>query len=342
MNQALILSHKHHLLPVAHRLRSEGVDTEVIYWRRDKPGRKNRFDHAWSGLMERTMPCHEVTPEWVEHAADLAADGKMVVLAEPPSAVGAFSGAARLLPRLEPESPPRSNFRLGGWWDGERLVSPHALFCDATTWPGGLGPGPEGAMALVRLDPALEEIFDQLVEPSYEWISSNENFVGLVQLGLFLDTADGIPRVEGGELGWPWLHTHAFLSECENFSRVVCEGDVPNLSSKFVVVIPVTMPPWPWPDGKADESLIEGLTAQRQGEVFWHDVQVKDGALWTCGLDGLVGVTRGAAQTPELARSRALDLAQAIQIPHKQYRPDAVAGLSLALAGMEQAFGIVL
>lgn len=349
MNRALVLSYKHHMLPVAHRLRLEGVDVEVASWKGVvQPGtrkvKENRFDRAWAGLTERVMKSSEITPDFVAASQDLAADSKMVVLTDHLTASEEFSRAARLFPRIEPEVAPESVLRLGAWWNGDGFEAPHLLYVDPTAWPMGLGPGPEGAMALVRLDDSLQALFAELTEPIREALGRGDRvgFRGLVQFGLFLDAADGVPQLRGGELGWPWLHTHAFLHDLSNLSRVVLEDDRPNLESKYVVVVPVTMPPWPWPDGKAPEVPVGGLTTQRQGQVFWHDVQVKDGQLWTAGLDGLVGVCRGSAETPELARSRALDLAAAIDIPHKQYRPDAVQSLSMALSGLEQAFGLVV
>ena len=340
MNSALVLSHKHHLLPVAHRLRLEGVDVEVATWRgvvkegAHKP-KENRFDRAWEGVMGRVMRSAEITQHAVEGMVDLARDGKTAVLT---SAVGAskmFSEAARLLPRIEPEMTPQGPLRLGAWWNGEAFVGLHMLYADQTTWPMGIGPGPEGAMALVRIDdPELHELFHGAAGEVSRMLGGIR-FRGLVQLGLFLDAADGKIQIRGGELGWPWLHTHAFLSELENLSAVVLEDEAPVISKRFTVVVPVTMPPWPWQDGKAEEVPIKGLTTQKQGQVFWHDVHMKDGELWTAGLDGLVGVCRGAANTPELARAKALADAVAIELPSKQFRPDAVQSLSAQLAMLE-------
>ena len=349
MNKALVLSRQHHLLPVAHRLRLEGVDVEVASWKGIVPAnaksrKENRFDRAWTGLTERVMRSSGITQDFVDGARDLAVDGKVAVLTDHLQASAEFRGAKCLFPRIEPEQPPRSPLRLGAWWDSERFEAPHVLYADPTCWPMGMGPGPEGAMALIRLDdPDLVTLFHQLTEPIAETLGGEPGgFRGLVQFGLKLDAANGLPQLDGGELGWPWLHTHAFLAELENLSCVVLEDAAPVLEKKYVVVVPVTMPPWPAAMGSAAEVPIEGLTPQRQGQVFWHDVTMKDGQLWTAGLDGLVGVCRGAAGTAELARSKALDLAAAIQIPNKQYRPDAVQSLSMALAGLEGAFNIVV
>ncbi|MCP4113837.1 MAG: hypothetical protein GY737_00250 [Desulfobacteraceae bacterium] len=92
------------------------------------------------------------------------------------------------------------------------------------------------------------------------------------------------------------------------------------------------------------KELVGGLSRQLIGHVWWHDVQVEmeKGEVWTAGLDGLVGVVRGEANTPEAARARCLQLAARIEIPGKQYRTDAAEHLSEALGGLELGTGIVL
>ena len=80
------------------------------------------------------------------------------------------------------------------------------------------------------------------------------------------------------------------------------------------------------------------------GRVFWHDVQVdpEAGKLTTAGLDGLVGVVRGAADTSELALVRALEVALRIELPEKQFRSDAGRRVQSVLSELEGRFGVLL
>jgi hypothetical protein len=139
--------------------------------------------------------------------------------------------------------------------------------------------------------------------------------------------------VSGMTAGWPFLHSHAFLSELEDFAGLLSapvleattDGASPPvlLPKKFVTVLPVSRPPWPTRKARFrfDLAPIEGLTPEHMGRVFWHDVQVNPeaGKLTTAGLDGLVGVVRGAADTSQLALVRALEVALRLQLPEKQF-----------------------
>ena len=190
----------------------------------------------------------------------------------------------------------------------EQFEAPHGLIVDKGIWPGGLGPhefgttGREalGALTLVRLDTQESlDLFDHLADPRVDALKS-EGFLGLVQWGLNLSSADGVPRIEGEIRGWPWLHYHAFLSGIEKFGDVL-RGTFPTLPSKFVVVAPVTIPPWPAAtSGGCRKIQVKGLTPIRQGKCFWHDVRIdqEKQEIHTAGLDGMVAIVRGEGGGP--------------------------------------------
>lgn len=345
----LALCNQHHLMPFANRLRLEGHDVEVVVWNtgaRRLSGKPNRYERAWSGSLPQVLRSSkgEVSDEHLAPAIEAAQQGKVTVLTDSYNAARKFNEARRLFGAERTKPLPESILRLGAWFDGERMQALHGLCVDVGAWPGGLGARDAGGLTLVRIDHSdARQMVGQMLEPLAERLKS-KSFRGLVQVGLFLQSADGVPRIQGEEWGWPRLHTHAFVSELEAFGDVLA-GAVPVLPEKFVTVIPISIPPWPSRAAEgASEVDIEGLTEAWQGKVFWHDIQVDTEArkLKTAGLDGLVGVARGAGYNVELARGRALQLVEAIQLPNKQYRPDAGMVVAGALAGLESAFNLVL
>jgi hypothetical protein len=339
----LALCNQHHLMPFANRLRLEGHDVEVVVW---KAGKSSRYERAWAGSLPQVLRSSrgEVSDEHLAPAIEAAQRGQVTVLTDSYNAAHRFNGARRLFPAVRTEELPQSVLRLGAWFDGEKMQALHGLCVDVGAWPGGLGAREPGGLTLVRIDHSeAREIIGEMLEPLAERLKS-KSFRGLVQVGLFLQAADGVPQVQGEEWGWPRLHTHAFVSELEGFGEVLA-GQVPVLPQKFVVVLPVSIPPWPSRAAEgAAEVEIEGLTEEWQGKVFWHDIQVDAEArkLRTAGLDGLVGVARGAGHNVELARARAIQLVEQMRLPNKQYRPDVASMVGGALAGLESAFGLVL
>lgn len=339
----LVLSNQHHLMPFANRLRIEGHDVEVVVWR---AGKSSRYERAWEGSLPQALrPSQdETTDEHLEPLIEDARRGKVTVLTDSYNAAHKFSRAKRLFASVRPEQLPESQLRLGAWFNGEKFEALHGIYVDVGTWPGGLGPREPGGLTIIRVDHSdARQLLGGMLEPMTDRLKSM-SFRGLVQVGLDLRRADGEPLVLGEQLGWPHLHTHAFIGELDGFGDVLA-GASPVLPQKFVTVIPVSIPPWPNRSAEgAAQVEVGGLTEEYQSRVLWHDIQVnaEERKLMTAGLDGLVGVVRGAGYYPELARAQALGLAQAIQLPNKQYRPDAGTAVGGALAGLEAAFGLVL
>jgi hypothetical protein len=246
---------------------------------------------------------------------------------------------------------PNHPLRFGGWFNGEKLVAHHIMIVDRGAWPGGMGPAIDGAMTMIRVD--REDtvwMLETLAENSIEELRES-GFRGLVQFGMDFQTKTGNPEVNRMVAGWPFLQTHAFLSELEDFASLLTgeatTEDPPQLlPRKFVTVLPLSRPPWPTRKARFrfDLAPIEGLTTQQMARVFWHDVQVDQEAsrLTTAGLDGLVGVIRGAADTSELALARALEVALRVQLPEKQFRSDSGRLVQSTLSELEGRFGVLL
>lgn len=358
----LVLSHFHSLFPFAHRLRLEGHDVSVVVWR---AGQSTRYERAWDGSFERifdsVMPIKKgdsrkerdekkkALNKAIEGLIEGTLESGATVISSSFQASEKFKQVQNLFPAFHSDNLPSTPVRLGAWFDGEQMQAPHGLYFDEGVWPGGMGHQTPGGLTLVRIDtPEGLGMFQMLTDPYRDELKSR-GFRGLVQFGLDLKRADGVPQIAGIELGWPFLHTHAFLDELESFGAILGTGE-PLMTKKYVVMAPVSIPPWPSKGTEPAErccihSPREGmpkLTEQWQGRFFWHDVTVdrEKRELWTAGLDGLVGVARGSGNTIEAARARCLELLDSIQLPQKQYRMDVGSQTAAVLGGFEVMFDI--
>ncbi len=351
----LVISHTHSLLPFAHRLQNQGHEVQPVVvvqafeaaWHGKIPpsprADKGRLDPQFLGELKRDHDTNKgilITDDW-----------KIQQQFEGARVFGVHQQGHTLGGELT------GTIRLGGWFDGEHLYGHHILIVDRGAWPGGMGPQIDSAVTMIRVDvPETVWMLDQLVDHQTTELQVS-GFKGLVQFNLNFQTANGEPAVDGMSAGWPFLHSHAFLSELEDFAGLLedgfveTEGDTPSatrrlLPSKFVTVLPVSRPPWPTRKARFRFDLVpvEGLTPEQMGRMFWHDVQVDQeaGTLTTAGLDGLVGVCRGSADTSELALARSLEVALRLALPEKQFRADAGRRTQSVLAELEQRFGVLL
>lgn len=354
----LVLSHTHSLLPFAYRLQLQGHEVQPVVVVR-------AFEAAWRGKMEPSPRDEKgrLDEKFLERLAHKVFDAKVVVLTDDWKLQQKFSemsAQGSWAPKIfgvhaqhhTTESGLPSSIRIGAWSDGENLYGHHILVVDRGAWDGGLGPEVDGALTIIRIDePETVFMLDQLADVKSVELNK-AGFRGLVQFNLNFQTASGQPEVDGMVAGWPFLHSHAFVSEIEDFAGLLSGAtvDIENpqelLPRKFVTVLPVSRPPWPTRKARFrfDLAPIEGLTSEQMGRMFWHDVQVdaEAGKLSTAGLDGLVGVVRGAADTSELARVRALEVAIRISLPEKQFRSDAGNRVQSVLAELEGRFGVLL
>jgi len=337
----LVVSHDHSLIPFAYRLKLQGHSTELVVC-------SPRYEKAWEGKFDHILPASEVSRKNLEPSLDLAKSGEVTVLSDNYKTSKMFAGVETFfgVTKVEEYDEPASIVRLGGWFDGESFQNPHLLVCDVGAWPGGFGPLKLGGLTLIRLDAENHSLFHEFIAPVRDLLREKYQFQGLVQAGLS-EGPSGRPEIQGVSCGWPFLQAHAFLSELEQFSSLLAKEKV-ELSRKIVTVVPVSIPPWPSgarPGPSAESLEVGGLTPKQLSRVFWHDVQldsVKRKVL-SAGLDGLLGVTRGAADTPDLARSRSLAIALAIQVPpEKQMRPDAGSMVAQTVAEFEAKLGVVL
>jgi hypothetical protein len=349
----LVLSHTHSLLPFAYRLQLSGADVQPVVV-------VQAFEAAWRGKIDKSPRDQKgrLDQTWVGEQANktdivLTDDWKLQSFLSHVSTFKKTYGVHQQHHTTDGglEGP----LRLGAWFDGENLHGHHLLVIDRGAWPGGMGPSIDGGLTMVRIDiPETMWMMDQLANQQVDELKTS-GFRGLVQFNLNFQTPSGEPEVDGMLAGWPFLHTHAFVSELEDLAGLLEKGvdtqssNHPSqtlLPRKFVSVLPVSRPPWPTRKARFRFDLAEvgGLTQEQMARVFWHDVQVdqEGGKLTTAGLDGLVGVVRGAADTNELALVRALEVALRLQLPEKQFRSDAGRRVQSVLAELEGRFGVLL
>ena len=346
----LVVSHQHELIPFAYRLKHQGHNTQLLVC-------SERFEKAWEGKFDHFMPAADVNKENLEPTLEMAKRGEVTVLSDNRSTSRMFEGVETFygICEMEEYPLPRGPLRFGGWFNGEEIVNQHVIVCDEGAWPGGLGPQRLGGLTLIRLSDEHSMLLDQVSAGLMDLWRSKYKFQGLVQIGIE-ETAQGEVVVQGVQCGWPTLQSHAFVSELEDFAGLLA-GDSVELPQRVVVVVPISIPPWPvliresrrkhesreGPVELTASRPVEGLTPKQVAQVFWHDVVLNtdDKTISSGGLDGLLGVARGAAGNVALARARAVGIAAALRVDEKQCRPDVGALVDQALAGIETRFGIV-
>ena len=339
----LVISRTHSLLPIAHRLKLEGHDVEVLV-------SVAAFEKAWSGKLGKVLRNSkgQINQTHLEPAIAAAERGEVTVLIDDWGIETLFGNAKRKFGvcRLEGESEPESPLRVGGWFNGETFDCFHGLIVDRGAWTGGQGPNIDSALTMVRNDSAQLATFMGELIKTYEDLLKSNSFKGLAQFGIKLDTVSGAPEIDGVLFGFPFLHTHAFLSGLEDFGDILLGKSNPVLPKKFTTVLTISRPPYPNRKARFRRPVAIGnLTDQQIGRVFWHDMQVTDPTkhlLSTAGLDGLVGISRGEADTSELSRGLALEVAQRISLPEKQYRLDVGGRVQGVLAELEGFYGVTL
>lgn len=334
----LIISHTHHLLPWAWRLRKEGAQVELVV-------AVKKYHRAWKGLLAKelhpkgsrlTAKEFLESDQWKEWK-EAAEAGDLTILTDWEQLSRELEGvpnlyAKRGVARTDKGLPP---LFLGGWIGPTGLAMPHLFVPDWGAWPGGGGMPVEGAGTLVRGAPS-----ELLAEPAVTLF--NEGFRGLFRMGIQFDNLTREFQVQSVEPGWPFLHTHLFFSEIEQL-LVLFLGDPQAISlpKPYVCGIPVTVPPWPLHgnmiEGKGSGTQpIGGLPKEVRTNFFFHDMQKDDEKVTLADLDGLVGVAQGSGLLPSGAKMKACAVAQTIQVPGKQWRGDVGGRVEALVMGLEE------
>lgn len=332
--RVLVIGYRHSLLPFAWRLVREDNEVDVVIW-----SNKGRYNRAWEGKFNQLLTGKDKrSDEAIATTRKVAVDADVAVVTNVPRWRQVFSGYPRLFAMLtdrNPEGASYSDVQVGAWFDGEGFVGAHLLVEDRGLFPGGGGPEVTGGLTLVRPHPAMETQIGTLLLTQVDELKS-EGFKGLVQMGLRV-TPGGDLTVSGLRAGWPFMHTHAFVGAIDNLTQVL-EGYEPAFLARYTVVLPVSRPPWPMDSGEPRPMVVfEGLPKETLRATFFHDIQIPgEGKVQTAGLDGLVGVVQGSADTLLLARKKALTAAESLEMPERQVRSDTGARVEETLALMEE------
>jgi len=334
----LVLSARHQLLPFARRLANDGHSVETVVY----SGHKGKYERAYRGVLDFVTSAKDSERnEKLGALKELAASGKMTVIADHCRAARDFAGAEALFQQIEQKSDPVGTVRFGAWFDGAEFCAPHLLIVDEGMQAGGLGAAGDGSLTLVRVsDMATQERILKLAEPQANELVEKE-FRGLVQWTVEFEDSE-LSLGEGRFLGWPPLHTHAFVSELEDFGGLL-EGDSPILKKKYTVALHITQAPYPYHTGQPPEEVPVVLPEAAQAQMFWHDIRVDQEAreLRTAGLDGWVGVAHAGGDSFDLAHDLALSVAGSIGLREKQFRMDAGAQVRTVLGVLESELGII-
>ena len=335
----LVISHSHHLLPWAWRLRSEGANVKVVVVRK-------KYLSAWSGLLDKAVEVRKSrlsvedltkTPQW-DGWLEQAKAGTLTILTDWQDLSDSLLEAGipnlyakRGVERIEEGPPP---LYLGAWLGPTGVAMPHIYVPDYGAWIGGQGPLVEGAGTLLRLEKPGPEA---LLAPFAETLSS-AGFKGLFRVGLMFNEAAKEFASVSVEAGWPFLHTHLFLAGVGLMPLLLANPQAMALPKRVAVGIPVTVPPWPHQDGQkgSGEMRVE-VSPEARAHLFWHDMMTPDGGSFhTANLDGLVAVAEGCSDNVAVARRRAVAVATSLALPQRQVRTDAGAVVDGIWAGLEE------
>jgi len=338
----IVISREHKLLPLAHRLRNvEHYPTDIIVWKRS-------FEHAWEGMLDKSLLSskREIHSESVSEIVTKAREGNAIVVHDVPNLEDAFHESSGVYGIITTE-PNHAPIRLGFWWDGHTPLMPHLLVYDMGAWPGGAGRMVPGAVTLIDLheEPAKALWTELFTEEARRHLEALD-FKGLANAGLV--EQQGKLALAGWELGWPALHTQAFMGALDgSWTELLVRQRELGFKKTFTVALPVSVPPWPGSansssQGRGVKGLVIDLNSKLHKYVYWHDVMVnlEEKTLYTAGLDGLIGIIHANGNSLEYAKQMVLGIAGTIGLEEKQFRPDIGNGVRLLEAQLEEHYGV--
>jgi hypothetical protein len=319
----IVASNTHSLLPVAWRLHKEGHDVTVIVM-------KDRYEKCWQGLLPKELRGKEKARDGWTGLVEEAQDGAPV-LTDSERALQVFNGSPRVYGGLKPDLGQASPLMIGAWHEEGRLSLPHLLVIDWGLWPAGLGAWVPGGATLIQPPP---QAFVAALQAKLPDMVGHR---GLVASYLRWNPNTSEYEAEGLLGGWSHLHMHLFISNLTGLGSLI-EGVGAGIDQKYVVGVPVTVPPFPiLCNVNSDVVPIQGL--QDTSDVFFHDMFMEDQQIYVAGTDGLVAVVRGSANHLGLARQKALGVASQMVLPQKQARSDAAQNTD-AILGLLESQGI--
>jgi hypothetical protein len=202
-------------------------------------------------------------------------------------------------------------------------------------FPGGIGAEVMAGGTVLRGPQYPGDILHQLNEPL-----TQAGFRGLVGVGLrYNQTSAQLEPTGYFHAGWDdWLHWELALCEVPSWASLM-DGS-PNAESdflpEFTTGIVVSQPPWPSVGQPVPPSVELAIQPQFTKNIFFHDIMVSGGKVFTAGVDGLIGVARGTGRSLGKARGVALAVAGAMAFPERQARVDVGASVETVLVALEE------
>jgi len=199
--KVLVISHQHHLLPVAWRLQGEGYEVQVAQVFANKRRRR-----AWEGRFSSFLDGVKIDQKSAEAVVEAATEAGATVLTNSTRWTENFAGYGRLYGVHNAEKPTNSERLKVGFWCGTGKRTPegeHLVFYDYGAWSGGMGPEVASACTLAHVPTpfaGLAEYVARLRPAGFNGLCA----VSLGQTG------------EPGhiEWGWPQLHTQVWMGGC--------------------------------------------------------------------------------------------------------------------------------
>ena len=223
---------------------------------------------------------------------------------------------------------------ISGWFNGREWVFPPFLTLKENhLLPGDLGPR-VGCMGctVVPLHTPTEWLMQHLNKISTALKKLGLTGLFTIQLGRDEDNSIGISGVYSG-LAFDIIEgiSEGLKEPLTNVLFEISVGikDEIDVTQDYIVVVRLTVPPWPyipiWPDRGRTE--IEGLSEDNFDHIYLCNVSTDEEGWWVPGGSGIVLKAAARGRTVREARKRVYRTLRNIQVENMQYRLDIGSGI---------------
>jgi phosphoribosylamine--glycine ligase len=220
---------------------------------------------------------------------------------------------------------------VGAYFNGRDFLQPACLDWEHKRFfPGDMGEL-TGEMGTVVTYARSRSFFERTLAKMRPLLQEN-GYCGYINLNTIVNETGIWPLEFTCRFGYPG---YAILDPLQKTSwadlfRGMLRRDVDRFETEpgFAVGIVITTPPFPY--SREDVAEIVGLPVLFQGElsqserrnVHYGEVGLRDGVMITTGASGYTLVVTGTGASVEVARERAVALADKVIVPNGRYRRD--------------------
>jgi phosphoribosylamine--glycine ligase len=220
---------------------------------------------------------------------------------------------------------------VGAYFNGRDFLQPACLDWEHKRFfPGDMGEL-TGEMGTVVTYARSRSFFERTLAKMRPLLQEN-GYCGYINLNTIVNETGIWPLEFTCRFGYPG---YAILDSLQKTSwadlfRGMLRRDVDRFETEpgFAVGIVITTPPFPY--SREDVAEIVGLPVLFQGElsqserrnVHYGEVGLRDGVMITTGASGYTLVVTGTGASVEVARERAVALADKVIVPNGRYRRD--------------------